>query len=241
MTPEQLIDLTNKYDSNLMKVESADNGDEMKNLIEMFWDLPGVKFDTSNEKLHFLRELVAMQLKSACKDFLEMGLTPEIVFTYRPISTQKGLFQKRVTKTKEENPNLDSTNLLSLANMFSAGIPKLAAHTQGAAVDILLWDKDGNLLDFGIEYPAGSELSHTNSTKISPEAKQNRNILVGTMTKHGFVNYPFEYWHFSLGDTDYAYQNNQKTTMYLPIDYDPNTKKFIPFTGNPNVFFDVII
>ena len=37
------------------------------------------------------------------------------------------------------------------------------------------------------------------TTKVEPTAHANRERLVGLMRRHGFENYPREWWHFSLG------------------------------------------
>lgn len=61
-------------------------------------------------------------------------------------------------------------------------------------------------LDMGTAYDCFSELSHTDSPKISKRAKKNRQILKSAMEKHGFSNYELEWWHFVLKDEPYKDQ-----------------------------------
>ncbi len=87
-----------------------------------------------------------------------------------------------------------------MANTFTAGVPIIAAHTAGAAIDITLLDSKYNPIDFGCEYRNGTSKSYTNFKKLSKEQIYNRKIMVSTMEKYGLINYPYEYWHFSYGD-----------------------------------------
>lgn len=53
-------------------------------------------------------------------------------------------------------------------------------------------------LDMGTNYDCFSELAQTGSAKISKEAQANRRLLKSAMEKAGFVNYPKEWWHYTL-------------------------------------------
>ncbi len=61
-------------------------------------------------------------------------------------------------------------------------------------------------LDMGTSFDCFSEGAFTADKSISPEAQFNRAILRKVMEKHGFKNYPKEWWHFSL--TDEPYKSN---------------------------------
>ncbi len=106
-------------------------------------------------------------------------------------------------------------------------IASKSGHSRGSVVDLTLVKKDaiptaaeGNLrfrehfmdcrttkgtestgqLDMGTAFDCFSELSHTDSSKISEKARKNRRLLKSAMEKHGFVNYELEWWHFVLKD-----------------------------------------
>lgn len=46
------------------------------------------------------------------------------------------------------------------------------------------------------------------------EAGQYRKIMSAVLEKVGFVNYPFEYWHWSYGDRYWAYHKKETHAIY---------------------------
>ena len=126
---------------------------------------------------------------------------------------------------KKRYPGKSKTELLLLANTYTAGIPVLASHTAGAAVDVILLDKDTTPLDFGCPYLYGDVESATEYPGLSKRAKVNRRLLKDGMEKFGLMNYPFEYWHYSNGDVCAAYLTGQKFAKFGPVDYEYDKKK----------------
>jgi D-alanyl-D-alanine dipeptidase len=55
-------------------------------------------------------------------------------------------------------------------------------------------------LDMGTGYDCFDPRSHTRAKGLSAEQKRLRAVLVDAMAAAGFVNYPKEWWHFSLRD-----------------------------------------
>lgn len=53
-------------------------------------------------------------------------------------------------------------------------------------------------LDMGTAYDCFTPLAATANSDISAEAKANRRLLKTAMEKAGFVNYPKEWWHYTL-------------------------------------------
>jgi D-alanyl-D-alanine dipeptidase len=43
-----------------------------------------------------------------------------------------------------------------------------------------------------------TERAHRNAAGIPAEAKRNSDLLERTMVRHGFIPYPFEWWHFDF-------------------------------------------
>jgi D-alanyl-D-alanine dipeptidase len=183
-----------------------------------------ISFNISSSLL-YLRKSVANSLLQAAEYFQLLGYTLRLESAYRTVSHQKQLFQRRYTLIKSEYPDYSHQKLIEMANTYTAGVPILAAHTAGAAVDVLLQNTDGLLINFGAPYPHGGIESTTDYPKLSKEARQNRQTLKDGMEKFGFINYPFEYWHYSIGDVCAAYLSGQKSSIYMPLDYDPITGK----------------
>ena len=94
----------------------------------------------------------------------------------------------------------------------------VAGHPTGGAVDVSLVDTSGKELDLGCMYDEDEESSNGNcfsySDRVSEEAKLNRNILFNCMEKAGFVNYPYEWWHWSFGDKYWAAVKKAPHALY---------------------------
>lgn len=101
------------------------------------------------------------------------------------------------------------------------GTANVPPHSTGAAVDLELIDNKGNLVDLGMAVKdwliVDPDLCETYSKLLSIEAMQNRIVLLTIMSKHGFVNYPREWWHFSYGDRLWAYVTKQTMAIYGAI------------------------
>lgn len=85
-------------------------------------------------------------------------------------------------------------------NLFKAGyIASKSGHTRGSTVDLTIIDGNtGKPLDMGSPYDFFGQESWVDYDKITKEQKQNRQLLQTVMLKHGFRNYPKEWWHFTL-------------------------------------------
>jgi D-alanyl-D-alanine dipeptidase len=76
-----------------------------------------------------------------------------------------------------------------------------SSHSRGSTVDLtLVAREDGRLvpLDMGTTFDFFSPLSAPASTEVAPQARANRLLLRALMTRHGFVPYAQEWWHFTL-------------------------------------------
>ena len=76
-----------------------------------------------------------------------------------------------------------------------------SGHSRAATVDLtLVRCADGRCtpLDMGTGFDLFSPAAHTDAPGLTPEVRGNRQRLVQAMAAQGFVNYPLEWWHFSL-------------------------------------------
>jgi zinc D-Ala-D-Ala dipeptidase len=64
-------------------------------------------------------------------------------------------------------------------------------------------NEDMGQVDMGTAYDCFSKLANTANLAVSESSQKNRQILKLAMEKHGFINYPKEWWHFSLNDEPY--------------------------------------
>lgn len=90
----------------------------------------------------------------------------------------------------------------SKPELFALGyINSKSAHSRGSTVDLTIVDlTTGSAvdLDMGTIFDFFGELSHTDSKLVSSLAQQNRQLLKDLMAKHGFQNFPQEWWHYEL-------------------------------------------
>ncbi|OIQ31087.1 MAG: peptidase M15 [Bacteroidetes bacterium MedPE-SWsnd-G2] len=84
--------------------------------------------------------------------------------------------------------------------LFAEGyIASKSGHSRGSTLDLTIVDaQTGEELDMGSPYDFFGEISWVNDASLSLEQKANRTLLQKVMAKHGFRNYPKEWWHFTL-------------------------------------------
>ena len=87
------------------------------------------------------------------------------------------------------------------ASKYVAPPEIIPPHSTGGAVDLTLVGEDEKEIDMGTRLNADPEESNnacfTLAANISDSARTNRQLLINTMSKSGFVNYPTEWWHWS--------------------------------------------
>jgi len=94
------------------------------------------------------------------------------------------------------------------AHLFEEGyIASSSRHSSGSTLDLTLVDgSNGIELDMGSPWDYFGERSWVDFEGITEQQKANRQLLQNLMAKHGFRNYPKEWWHFTLHQEPYAGQ-----------------------------------
>lgn len=78
---------------------------------------------------------------------------------------------------------------------------RVGTHVSGSAIDISVLDRTtGEELRRGGPYVEISERTPFASPFITPEERRNRERIDAVMSRHGWVAYPYEFWHYSAGD-----------------------------------------
>ncbi|GIL14801.1 MAG: hypothetical protein BroJett038_35210 [Chloroflexota bacterium] len=112
-----------------------------------------------------------------------------------------------------------------------ATVPKFGTHMSGSAIDISVVYRDDlkREVDRGAPYLEMSELTPMDSPFISSEARGHRAAILALMRRHGFVEYPYEFWHFSSGDAYDQYLNRTgKPAIYGAVDWDRSNDRLVP-------------
>ncbi len=94
-------------------------------------------------------------------------------------------------------PNLDKRDLLG------DYISPTSGHSRGATLDLTLLQCDAGgascePLDMGTAFDFFDVRANTDSPLVTPQQRANRQRLLAAMMRHGFGNYPLEWWHFTL-------------------------------------------
>jgi D-alanyl-D-alanine dipeptidase len=84
--------------------------------------------------------------------------------------------------------------------LFREGyISARSGHSRGSTVDLTLVRLgDNETLDMGSAFDFFGRRSARNDASVSAEGQRNRKVLASAMTRHGFVGYWKEWWHFTL-------------------------------------------
>jgi D-alanyl-D-alanine dipeptidase len=142
----------------------------------------------------------AKKLKKAADLFAKDGYTIVLADAYRPLSVQRILYDKIRNGNYVANPATGSD------------------HNRGAAVDMMLMDKNGNLLEMPTPMMTLNETANRGNPSWTPTAKANVDYMTNIMRKAGFFSISTEWWHFA---------DNQRD-LYMISDYDFATIRMIP-------------
>lgn len=144
---------------------------------------------------------------------------------YRPNAVQAFMVDREF-RLQAEAANLDPTRLteteqerLALKVFRIWGVPSEnpdtpPPHSTGGAVDCTLADETGREVNMGSPIDENSDRSNpdhfaTSLTAIEQEAHTNRTLLHDLMKAEGFQRHDGEWWHFSLGDQYWAWQQRK--------------------------------
>ncbi len=146
-----------------------------------------------------LTKEAAIALKKVQDELITYGFSIKVYDAYRPqravnhfMSWAKNL--NDTINKQEFYPNVKKSNL------FKEGyIASRSGHSRGSTLDITIINNVTNLdLDMGGSYDFFGLRSWVDYKGVSKTQKANRVLLQTVMIKHGFINYPKEWWHFTL-------------------------------------------
>ncbi|WP_372573382.1 M15 family metallopeptidase [Ruegeria jejuensis] len=183
------------------------------------------------------RESLVPMLQEANEALAKSGCELVVYDAYRPVSTQRGLWNWALEKVATDHPRLSTSELEALTSQYSSDPRRFdpvdpttwPTHSTGASIDVVLRSRDtGDLLDMGAAFDDLSVVAHTDhlerdllAGRAAPDnpALANRRLLYWAMTDAGFVNYPAEYWHFDFGNQMYIHNTRPKNTPTGPAWY----------------------
>jgi D-alanyl-D-alanine dipeptidase len=131
----------------------------------------------------YLHRSAAEALVQVQRELAAQGLGLKIFDAYRPLSVQQKMWDLIRDERYVSNPALNA-----------------GRHTRGTAIDLTLVDRDGREMPMPTAFDDFTERAHRDAPGTPADAARNSKLLETTMLKHGFLPYPFEWWHFDFRD-----------------------------------------
>ena len=191
------------------------------------------------DRLFYLREGQISNFLGAAKKMNELGWVLRVEDGYRTREIQKYLgltpkvfdavLQRVMWELEGMVPSPEF--MFRRCSALVATVPKFATHMSGSAIDISVMNRNDPALevDRGGPYIELSELTPMDSPFVSGVGQRHRNQITALMRDCGFVEYPWEFWHYSSGDAyDQFLRKTGKPAIYGAIDWDPVTNIVTP-------------
>ncbi len=207
----------------LNRIKVKDNGERLidaeKHCKDIIFSKEENEYIQHTPYRFYARESVVEMLNKAQKS-LPKGHRLKIMSIYRGLKQQTEMYNKQYKEAKKKNPSWPKNILRRETNRWvhPPDVRTPPGHSTGGAVDLMIVGRDGEQLDFISPYEFGKDNSllycPTFAEKVSDRAKSSRLMLIKAMTKAGFTNYTGEYWHWSYGDSCWAWRLGRKTAIY---------------------------
>lgn len=149
-------------------------------------------------------EELAYALKEVQKEANQMGYGLLVWDAYRPQRAVDNFIRWAAEpedgRTKEVHyPSIKREELLSQGYVAAK-----SSHSRGSAIDLTLYSlKTNEMLQMGTCFDFMDVKSHHTCETVSKEEKENRQLLCDLMTRHGFVPFENEWWHYNLKEEPY--------------------------------------
>ncbi|TFV63931.1 dipeptidase [Geodermatophilus sp. DF01-2] len=153
-------------------------------------------------------------------ELLPQGLQVLMIEGYRPPELQLQYFADYRHELRQLNRDWPDDEIHAAASRYVAP-PDVAPHPTGGAIDVTLSTTAGEELDLGTRVNASPEESHgacyTDASWVPAAARRHRAVLAEALGTVGFVNYPTEWWHWSVGDRYWAAVTGAPAAFYGPV------------------------
>jgi zinc D-Ala-D-Ala dipeptidase len=169
----------------------------------------------------YVRETVAKMVHEATLK-LPAHLSLGLVEGWRPIERQQRIYDFMWKSAVEAFPNRDHAGLRRTVCRWVAPTDQKAppGHCTGAAVDVWLFDQEGNEVDVWSPLTR-HQAARTFTYGIGEPHWSHRLLLHDALTSVGFSNCRDEWWHYSYGDAGWAVRMEQPTCFYGLVKLEP--------------------
>jgi D-alanyl-D-alanine dipeptidase len=117
------------------------------------------------------------------------------------------------------------------AIVLVANVPKIGTHMSGSAVDISVFERStGEEVWRGNHYLEMSERTPMRSPYIEPSDLKNRLAITEIMESHGFMHFPYEFWHYNKNDAGgHVLTGKSEPAKFGPVHWDSETNEVTPY------------
>ena len=218
MVPETITLIS---DSKVLQIPIRENDDPLVDIRDYREILIDTRKSKTSNSYFKLRKSIVAKLLEATK-YLPQGIRFLIIEGHRPLSLQKKYFDEYSEELSGLHSNWDKKRIYEEVSKYVAPPEIIPPHSTGGAVDLTLVGEDEKEIDMGTRLNADPEESNnacfTLAANISDSARTNRQLLINTMSKSGFVNYPTEWWHWSYGDRYWAYHSKAPFAFFGSVE-----------------------
>ena len=209
-------------DPSVRAIPIVDGGEALVDLRDV---APGILFDQgwlADDGLAghnpFLARVGVARRVAAANVALPVGYSLMVEEAFRPIWLQARYWEAHRDHLRREHPAMEEEALLREVSKFVAPPTGSPPHGTGGAVDLVL-AFDGRRVDVG--WPSdrpgwGAPLS----AAVDEPHLARRQMFGDALRGAGFVNYDFEWWHWSYGDQYWALKMGRTQAEYGLVDPD---------------------
>jgi D-alanyl-D-alanine dipeptidase len=175
----------------LAGVLRGDDSGDLVNVVSMKRPpLEEIRYATScnftGERLYpfpaaYVRKELIPHLEAVQRELAAKGFALKIYDGYRPLPVQQEMWDLIHDERFVSNPAVNR-----------------GRHTRGTAVDVTLVERHGKPVPMPSDFDEFSPRAAVSYHGGTVEERRNRDLLQRVMTRHGFLSYPDEWWHFDF-------------------------------------------
>ena len=190
------------------------------------------------DRVFFLRESLVEDVIAIGRDMNERGWILKLEEGFRTLEMQGALVRKPsvfdsilrkcIWESGGEVPSVEF--VFRRAIVLVANIPKIGTHMSGSAIDVSVFRRDdGSEVERGGPYIEVSEKTPMRSPFITEKELENRLEITAMMESHGFMHFPYEFWHFNKGDAgDHILNDKPGPARFGPVNWNRETNEVTP-------------
>lgn len=161
----------------------------------------GARVDGYNAPRCWLHQPAAEALAKVAADLRNQQIRLHIFDCYRPARSVAD-FMRWARDLDDQRTKPEFYPRLEKNTLVPGYIAERSGHSRGATIDLTLsrCDASGRCqpLDMGTPFDMFDLRANTDNPEVTAAQRVNRDLLRTAMHRHGFANYPMEWWHFTF-------------------------------------------